>query len=198
MAEPTPRGNARSRERRPVVPSCRLAPFIGAVPGALVLRSDVIRKRQHGVPALTPLGSEAYSEAKTAEVYRAIVDGAQAALASGHSVIADAVHLTEAQRLEIANAARRSSVPFVGLWLDAPESVLMARVHARGPDASDAGVDVVRRQLALPSDAVTWHRLDASGARQQVCDAACAIAGRDLNWSPQRIRSPVHAQRRGP
>ena len=38
-----------------------LAPSVGAVPGAVVIRSDVIRKRLFGVSPLDRLGPEGYS-----------------------------------------------------------------------------------------------------------------------------------------
>ena len=66
-------------------------------------------------------------------------------------------------------------MPFAGLWLEAPEPVLISRVEGRGPDASDAGADVVRQQLAYRVDALRWDRLDASGTRQQLRDAAAAL-----------------------
>jgi Ser/Thr protein kinase RdoA (MazF antagonist) len=59
--------------------------------------------------------------------------------------------------------------------LEAPESVLTSRVASREPDVSDAGVDVVRRQLAYRPDSLRWHRLDTSGTRCQACDAAAAV-----------------------
>lgn len=46
-----------------------LAPFVGAVPGAVVLRSDEIRKRLCGVPHLQRLGPEGYSAQVSERVY---------------------------------------------------------------------------------------------------------------------------------
>ena len=40
----------------------RLAPFVGAAPGALIVRSDVIRKTLLGVSPLTRLGPEGYTD----------------------------------------------------------------------------------------------------------------------------------------
>jgi uncharacterized protein len=53
-------------------------------------------------------------------------------------------------------------VPFDGIWLEAPDYVLEARVGARTSDASDADIEVVRHQSSLIEipDA-TWLRLRA-------------------------------------
>ena len=54
------------------------------------------------------------------------------------------------------------SVPFVGIWLEAPEPVLVARTERRRHDPSDANADVIRMQLRQQTDAVSWHRIEAS------------------------------------
>ena len=48
----------------------------------------------------------------------------------GHCAIVDAVYGRPADRLVIERAAAEASVPFVGLWLDAPESTLIARAES--------------------------------------------------------------------
>ncbi len=50
----------------------RLAPALGAAPGAVLLRSDVIRKRLFGVEPTERLGEEAYTEAVSDRVYEAL------------------------------------------------------------------------------------------------------------------------------
>jgi hypothetical protein len=153
-----------------------LAPAIGAAPGAIVIRSDEIRKHLGGVKPLDPLGPEGYTDDMNRRVYSTLMTHCDAIVRGGAAVIADAVFARSEDRDAIQHVAAAAGVPFIGLWLDATESVLMARVAARGPDASDAGVDVVRQQLAQGADEVEWHHIDSSRARQQVCDAAAAIA----------------------
>ena len=53
-------------------------------------------------------------------------------------------------------------MPFIGLWLDAPESVLIDRTAQRRNDASDADASVVRMQRAQDTGDIRWCRLDAS------------------------------------
>jgi aminoglycoside phosphotransferase family enzyme/predicted kinase len=140
-----------------------LAPEVGAVPGALVIRSDIERKRLAGAAETTRLGSAHYSAVATGHVYKALNAKAQVALRAGHSVILDAVYAREHQRERAEEIAREAKVSFTGLWLEAPDRDLMNRVEARTGDASDANADVVRQQLAYETGPVSWHKVDASG-----------------------------------
>jgi predicted kinase len=64
-----------------------------------------------------------------------------------------------------------TQVPFVGVWLDVPESLLIARSELRHLDASDADAAVIRGQLAQGAGAINWHRIDASGSLDGVLRA---------------------------
>ncbi|MFQ6018147.1 MAG: AAA family ATPase [Kiloniellaceae bacterium] len=150
----------------------RLAPGLGAPPGALHLRSDVLRKARFGVDELTRLPAGAYNPEETRQVYAELASRARAGLRAGQSVIADAVYAKPEERAAIEAIARGLGVPFTGLWLEAPEDVLCGRVTARRDDASDATPDVVRRQLDADPGPLTWHRLDTAGAREAVATAA--------------------------
>jgi aminoglycoside phosphotransferase family enzyme/predicted kinase len=140
-----------------------LAPGLGAAPGALVLRSDEIRKRRAGVPPEQHLPPAAYSAEESAAVHAELFAAAEAAARTGHTVIADAAFLDPAMRTGIEAAARRAGVPFQGFWLDAPLEVLRARVAARTGDASDADVAVLERAAIADTGPVGWARLDAAG-----------------------------------
>jgi predicted kinase len=139
-----------------------LAPSIGPVPGALVLRSDEIRKRLSGVPLLDRLGPEGYSPRMSERVYATLAEHAAVIIRGGHSVVVDAVYTRAPDRQIIEHVATAASVPFIGLWLDAPESVLIERTAQRRNDPSDADADVVRMQRAQDTGEITWRRLDAS------------------------------------
>ena len=139
-----------------------LAPSVGPVPGAVVLRSDEIRKGLCAVPALHRLGPEGYSARVSERVYSTVAQEAEAILRAGHSVIVDAVYAGPADRAAIEHVAEAASVPFIGFWLDAPESVLINRTAERRNDASDADASVVRRQGAQDAGAIGWYRLDAT------------------------------------
>ena len=139
-----------------------IAHDIGRVPGAVVLRSDVIRKRLLGRDPEARLGAEGYTAELSCRVYDAMREQAATALAAGVSVIADAVHARPDERVAVEAVARRAGVDFAGLWLEAAPEVLASRVRGRENDASDATVEVVREQLSYDTGAITWRRLDAS------------------------------------
>lgn len=140
-----------------------VAADIGPVPGALVLRSDTIRKRLYGAGEFARLPEAAYSVEMTRRVYGTILDLAEAALEAGHGVIADAVHARPEERAALESVAAKHGVPFTGLWLEAPRETMERRIRERLRDASDATIEVLRRQLALPLGEISWRRVDASG-----------------------------------
>ena len=152
-----------------------LAPSMGAVPGAVVIRSDEIRKKLCGVKPLDHLGPEGYTDEMSRRVYAAVMEHADQVVRSGYTAIADAVFAETADRDALEHVARAAGVPFTGLWLEAQVPVLLSRVAGRPPDVSDAGIEVIWRQLAYRLDSLRWHRLDASRTRQQVCDNVCRI-----------------------
>ena len=149
-----------------------LAPSIGAVPGAVILRSDEIRKQLSGTPELTRLGPEGYTPDVSAEVYQEMVRRATRILRAGYGVIADAVYAGAEDRAAIERAAVSASVPFAGFWLEAPETTLLDRVQRRGPDASDADAAVVRQQGRRDPGVISWRRIDASAAPDVVMQRA--------------------------
>jgi aminoglycoside phosphotransferase family enzyme/predicted kinase len=153
----------------------RLAPLVGRTPGAMVLRSDEIRKRLLGVDPLARLGSGAYTQEASARVYDALVSSASSILGAGHAAIVDAVFARASDREAIESAAKRANVRFAGIWLDAPESLRLARVGARERDASDADARVVREQSVTDAGDVGWHRIDGA---QPIDDVVRQIAAR--------------------
>jgi len=154
-----------------------LAPAIGDAPGALVVRSDEVRKRQAGVSPLVRLPQEAYGAAASDEAYAGLVDLAERAVAAGRSVIVDAVFGRSCERDRIECAAARAGVPFSGLWLDAPFEVCAARVEQRTGDASDANAAVVHAQALSDPASPKWIRLDASRRAEATRHAARAALG---------------------
>jgi uncharacterized protein len=149
-----------------------LAPAIGSAPGAIVLRSDETRKQLSGVPLLQHLGSEGYSARMSERVYDTLAERAARVLRGGHSVVVDAVFARPADREAIERVAAAESVPFIGLWLDASDSVLVSRVAQRRNDPSDADAGVVHLQRTQETGAVGWPRLDGSGSVAAVRSAA--------------------------
>ena len=145
--------------------------------GAVVLRSDAIRKGIWGVEQTEKLPAEAYAPEVTARVYDAMLARACMALAGGATVILDAAHLKAAERDRAQALAAKAGVPFQGIWLDAPVEQLKARVTARRADASDANAAVVEKQTGYDLGPIDWHRLAVEGSPEAVADMAMAALG---------------------
>lgn len=139
---------------------------IGVAPGARILRSDVLRKRIAGVAPEQALAVTRYTPDSAARVYACLAGESCSLLAGGSAVIIDAAFLAVAQRQAIEAVAASASVRFVGLWLQAGEAARIARVRARGTDASDADARVVRLQSRRPTGPLDGWRRIAAGRRR--------------------------------
>jgi uncharacterized protein len=140
-----------------------IAPALGASPGAVVLRTDEVRKRLAGVAPEQRLDTSAYAPEFYARVYDVLFDTARTLIKAGRAVVLDATFLDPALRARAEQLAKDCGAPFHGVWLDAPVPVLEARIAARAGDASDATVATLRDQLGrvvIPAD---WPKIDASG-----------------------------------
>ena len=155
----------------------QLAPALGPAPGAVILRSDVVRKRLHGLAPGERLPPEAYRKEASRAVYDALAARAAVVVRAGHAAIVDAVFLDPHERAQIEWVAGDAGVPFQGLWLTAPEDVLVQRLRARTGDASDATPDVLRQQLATDPGALTWPMLDVGGPPEEVTAQARGLLG---------------------
>jgi predicted kinase len=152
-----------------------VAPALGAAPGAMVFRSDEIRKRLAGRPRLDQLGPEGYTPEMSTRVYDRLLDDAGMTIRSGHTAIVDAVYAQPAERAAIEQAARDLSVPFVGCWLDAPEEARIARAESRRRDPSDADAAVIREQTKRHVGPIAWCRVDAARPAETVIAAVCRL-----------------------
>jgi uncharacterized protein len=144
-------------------------------PGAVILRSDIERKRLCGVSELDPLPRDAYTPAITEKVYSVLAEKARRVLNAGHSAIVDAVFAQPSERSEIARAA--DGVRFVGLFLTAGLQTRVERVGARRGDASDADANVAQMQEQFDLGRITWSKVDASGTPEETLIRAMAMLG---------------------
>ncbi|MDA9499858.1 bifunctional aminoglycoside phosphotransferase/ATP-binding protein [Bradyrhizobium sp. CCBAU 11357] len=154
-----------------------LAPLVAPEPGAVVLRSDLVRKQMFGVEDTHRLPPSAYTPEVTARVYDTLVQHARRVLAQGHSAIIDGVFAREDERDAIAALARERNVALNGLFLVADLATRKARIGGRRGDASDATPEVAALQEHYNIGHVGWAIIDASGTLEQTlqnCRSAIA------------------------
>ncbi|MBY6033086.1 AAA family ATPase [Marinobacter daepoensis] len=121
--------------------TCVSAAMAGEL-GLVRLRSDVERKRLHGLAPLADsksgIGTDLYSAEATEKTYQHLATLAGELLASGLSVIVDAACLKERERALFSDVAEQQGVPFALLHCEAPEDLRRAWVRKRKGDASEA------------------------------------------------------------
>ena len=144
-----------------------MAAQVPPLPGAVILRSDVIRKELFGVDPLATLPPSAYTPGVTARVYGAMLDRSREVIAQGHSVIVDAAFLRQAERDELSAEARNMNADFRPVFLDADLAVRLERIGARRHDASDATGAVAAEQEGYGIGRIDWPIVDASGSPEQ-------------------------------
>ena len=145
-----------------------LAPAIGAMPGAVMLSSDLERKACQSTEA--QLDARSYTADQRAAVYAGMLRRAEVVLAAGHSAMLDATFADPAMRAAAEDVARKANVPFSGIWLSAPRDLLASRIRNRRGDASDADVTVLDRQIERGPGEIGWTVIDASGSEAEVVD----------------------------
>ncbi|HEY0878101.1 MAG TPA: AAA family ATPase [Zeimonas sp.] len=123
--------------------------------GAIRIRSDLERKRIHGLGALARShagpGEGMYAADASARTYARLLELAAASLDAGWPTIVDATFLRAADRDRFRRLAAERQVPFSILACSADEAVLRERVQARlarAADPSEADLHVLERQLA--------------------------------------------------
>ncbi|WP_420404830.1 AAA family ATPase [Nisaea sp.] len=141
-----------------------LAARLQPAPGAVHLRSDVIRKRLYGSAPTAPLPAEAYRSDVSARVYALMLERAETVLKAGYPVIMDAVNDRPEDREAMQTLARLLDIRFDGFWLDVPPNAMASRIAHRHGDASDATESVMRKQVAQGHGPLrSWTAIDASG-----------------------------------
>jgi len=148
-----------------------LAPDLGRSPGALVVRSDEIRKRLCGVAPEDRLPPSAYTPVVSQTVFETLAGTVEVAAAAGQAVVADATFMNPTHRTMVEVAAQRGHVPFRGFWLQAPLAQLEERVAARTGDASDATVAVLHATAPNDPGPLDWTPIDASDSTKAIVEA---------------------------
>lgn len=141
---------------------------------ALRVRSDLERKRLHGLNAAersgSRIGADMYAKSADNATYGVLAKAAEHTLEAGLNLILDASFLSRTRRDAMRALAARLDARCVVLDVQAPEAVLRERVlqrHARGSDASEATLEVLEHQLArhvpLARDEEDVVAVDTSG-----------------------------------
>ena len=154
-----------------------LTPYVAPAPGALLLRSDVERKRLFGVAETEHLPRDAYHIEASAKVYGIVGDKAARVIDARHSVIVDAVFSKPEERAAVETIATSADAAFRGLFLIADMQTRLDRVGARGldaSDASDANAAVAVQQESFALGRIEWIEIDASGSLPQTLERARA------------------------
>lgn len=157
-----------------------VAPRIGSAPGAVIIRSDMVRKHMFETEPEGRLEPAAYREAVSEQVYAHMMALARQALEGGSTVVLDAVFARPEQRRAAQALAADLEVCFAGLWLQAPKDTMLRRVDERmamAADASDATASVVAEQLTYPLGEIGWAKLDAIDDPAAVLGAAIDAIG---------------------
>ncbi|THV09837.1 bifunctional aminoglycoside phosphotransferase/ATP-binding protein [Rhizobium rhizophilum] len=156
-----------------------MAPHLGLAPGARLLESDRLRRAMLRYSRGTPMPAEAYRPDVSAKVYAALVEKAELVTRAGGSVVANAVFTNAEERQAIEQVAKKSGLRFVGLWLEADQSILRSRIETRPVTDSDATVTVLDQQLSRGTGEISWTRLDAGRPRALVASEAMSLLAED-------------------
>ncbi|HSC14574.1 MAG TPA: AAA family ATPase, partial [Gammaproteobacteria bacterium] len=122
---------------------------------AIRARSDLERKRLHGLEPLarsgSALGAGLYGAAESRKTYAALADIADGLLRNGQNALIDATFLRRSERLDFRQIAAANAARFAILDCAASPAELRRRVGERarkGRDASEADMAVLEHQLA--------------------------------------------------
>ena len=134
--------------------------------GAIRLRSDVERKRLHGLAADARTqaipGGGIYTPQADRLTYSRLAELAGKVLDADYPAIVDATFVRVVWRELFREVAWERQVPFLLVACAAPEATLRERVDKRSresTDASEAGIEVLERQMAS-LEPLAAHELD--------------------------------------
>ena len=159
--------------------------------GLIRLRSDVERKRLHGLAPLdhsqSPAGGNLYSADANTKTYDRLAKLAGGLLAAGFPVIADTACLKEQERALFAAVAESQGVPFALIHCEAPDELRKEWARKRKGDASEATEALLEAQkdwfepLTAEEKICTVHlRTD----QEHVAEAVADRIRRHFGFSP--------------
>ncbi len=171
--------------------------------GAVLVRSDVVRKELAGLEAsesgAAAFGQGIYDPASKDITYRTVIARAEELVGLGETVVLDASWTAAAHRDQARQVASNTSTDVVEVRCVLDPDVAAKRIAVRarrGGDASDADESIAR---ALAAGADPWAEatnIDTSAAPAQVLEAALATIQRSA--APGRIVSARRFRPPGP
>jgi uncharacterized protein len=133
--------------------------------GAIRIRTDVERKRLHGLPPQSRSGSALnaglYSRAETERTYSEVARLTRTVAGAGYPVVVDGTFLQRPQRNQFRALATDLNVPFVIVDFVAPMDILRTRVqgrHETAVDASEADIHVLEHQVRVADPIIPDER----------------------------------------
>ncbi len=189
----------------PATGKSRMAAAIARPLDAVVIQSDVVRKRLARVPLNHhPAGPEAealYSSRMSSRTYEAMLEEAAGTLDGGRSVVVDATFPTAGSRRRFSTLAEARGAPSAVVYLTCSDDVIAARMARRreAPDeVSDADWNVyqlLKRTFEPPVEIPAPHlvsRRDGAGDPEPVvADVIDAL----LPAVVDNVQSPVNRRR---
>ena len=158
--------------------------------GGVRIRSDVERKRLYGLAPEAQSDGSIYTAEATTHTYARMAEAARAVTTAGVPAIVDAAFLRHAERQQFRALAGALGVRHALAVCEAPLDVLRARVAARaalGADPSEAGVDVLERQIdwrePLGAEELTDATVIATTTAERQQEGYQALAARLLGHS---------------
>ncbi len=151
--------------------------------GAVLVRSDVLRKRLLGIEptasARAPPDKGAYDPALTQRIYEGMIDAAEAVMESGRSVVLDATWPTPDRRAVLAVAARKRGAPFRFVSLSCDRDTVRRRLAERDEkqnvisDARAADVEFLWNRYKQPLEIPSTNLVKIDTTKY---DIECALA----------------------
>jgi aminoglycoside phosphotransferase family enzyme/predicted kinase len=169
-----------------------VARAVAARLGAIVIRTDAVRKRLAGLPlherAAHGFGEGLYTPAMSRRTYAEALRLAGETLAAGWPVIVDGSFPTRAERETARALAGRRGAPFAVLWCEAADEALRRRLRRRSADRHEVSdgreelLDLHRARYEPPRDERDVVRVDTEREGAEAA-ARRLVPGEDGRWA---------------
>lgn len=115
--------------------------------GAVIIRSDAVRKHLAQVPLLERGGDDLYTPQMTEKTYNKLSELGILLAKQGFTVILDAKYDRQHLRGNVISQAEKHQIPVKLIQCTAPEAILQERLNQRTGDIADATTDLLSSQL---------------------------------------------------